>query len=214
MNRHDADTAWGAEVFAQRGGFMAYASSFAVRVHHKDPALCERLVKAFGGKVSRIAGTNQWRIAGDDMLVFLNRIKPLLTNGSDLEKRYGSRVSELVSTAVTYLESLPPRRRRGEGALEAAMRKGPKPDDNTEDGIAEVPVGNVFGAIPAGPWAADHVLFEMVGTEPEFIENGMLLRAEGGAAQATAFAHAAQAAGLKATVEGTFVRLRSSAGVA
>lgn len=201
--------AWGAELFARRGGFMSYSTSFAVRIHSTNLELMQQLVSAFGGKVSGVAGTLQWRLAGEEMRSFLQGIRPLL---SKLTQRYGAEPLELVDDALAHLAEPKVTERRGREALTKVKKRHAAAKRLQQSAAAPPPSfrkdgEETFGHVPSPPWDADQVLFELA-RSAVFAESGMLLEAES-AEQASAFAAAAQRVGLDAESNEMLVRLRA-----
>jgi hypothetical protein len=176
--------AWGAEVFAKRGSLARYSSSgFALRLHSTDLALMQELLSSFGGSVSEVSGTWQWRLTGEEMRIFLEGIRELVAPefrelAEEALSRYRAPAAERAEPAAA---SLPPELRR--------------PDEE------------VFGRVPPPPWE-DCVLFELAKES----EEELLLQAES-EEQAAAFAEAARARGLRTEHAGSWVRLRGVGGV-
>lgn len=209
------DWLWAASVFRERGGFLAYSTSFAVRIHNRNVDMIRRLRNTFGGRVYAVAGTLQWRLAGEDMKVFLEGIKPLLVGEARAD-----RVRALVEKALAKLEERPAKT-RGEAVLDRVpsdlvtpatkrTRRKPEPVEG-EESVAPVVSflegdEEAFGRVPPGPpWDAKQVLFELAADAAVF-PDGMVLEAES-EEQARAFASAAPRS-LVGEASGLYVRLR------
>lgn len=208
---------WGAKIFAQKGGFMQYSSSFAARIHARDVDLIKKLQDVFGGSTGNVAGTLQWRISGEPLKLFLEGIEAKL-GALVKEEYYDPEILELVRHARAQLSKTKIRRKRGAAALQRSsmLREGLELELGGEtfpqDRAALPEEGEeAFGRVPPGPWDEELALLDMAADGSVF-PKGVLLQAEN-PQQAVDFAAAVTKLSplLKAVAFAQWVRLLAAA---
>lgn len=189
----ESDLRWGAEIFAQRAGFMPYGPRIAMYVYAKDAELLERLLRTFGGRVTRVSSTNRWMIYAELLSSFLSGISPFLKDEDSVRK--AALAEEVLDVERTRVRSIPDdstllTASALAGDASRARRSTDSPTHLPEVDESEV---EVRGTVPPGPWTVEDPILRMAADSPEGLHLLALT-----ASNAEAFAEIARTAGLLA----------------